>query len=149
METREPYTIPGWIIAPYKYTIGKIASRFFTEIRDNKRIFGIRCSNCGIVFVPPRSTCNRCFGKLEDWVEVDYRGTLTTYTIVNYSLPVHPVDCPFIYGIVQLDGADSGLTHLISEVNWQDLKIGMRVQAVFKEKRQGNILDIKYFKPIS
>jgi len=28
------------------------------------------------------------------------------------------------------------------------LRIGMRVQAVFKEERAGSILDIKYFKPL-
>jgi uncharacterized OB-fold protein len=28
------------------------------------------------------------------------------------------------------------------------LSIGMRVEAVFKEERAGNMLDIKYFKPL-
>ena len=81
-------------------------------------------------------------------MEVDTKGTLLTYTIVHYPLPIHPAEPPFAYGIVQLDGADTGLTHLIGEVDGQDLKIGMRVQAVFKEERQGNILDIKYFRPV-
>jgi len=147
-EPEEPFTIPGWIIAPYKYTVGPVASKFFTELRDNKRILGIRCPECNRVLVPPRSTCSRCFSKLEEWVEVDTKGTLLTYTITHYSLPIHPADPPFVYGIVQLEGADTGLTHLIGEVDWQDLRIGMRVQAVFKEERQGNILDIKYFRPI-
>ena len=145
---KEPFTIPGWIIAPYKYTVGPVASKFFTELRDNKRILGIRCPECNRVLVPPRSTCSRCFSQLEEWVEVDTKGTLLTYTIVHYPLPIHPAEPPFAYGIVQLDGADTGLTHLIGEVDGQDLKIGMRVQAVFKEERQGNILDIKYFRPV-
>lgn len=147
-EPKEPFTIPGWIIAPYKYTVGPVASKFFTELRDNKRILGIRCPECNRVLVPPRSTCSRCFSQLEEWVEVDTKGTLLTYTIVHYPLPIHPAEPPFAYGIVQLDGADTGLTHLIGEVDGQDLKIGMRVQAVFKEERQGNILDIKYFRPV-
>lgn len=148
-EAREPTVIPGWIIAPYKYTVGKVASKFFTELRDNKRILGLKCPDCKRVLVPPRSTCDRCFSKLEDWVEVDNKGVLETYTIVNYSLPIHPADCPFAYGIVKLNGAGTGLACLLGEVDLQHLKIGMQVEAVFKEKREGNILDIKYFKPIA
>jgi uncharacterized OB-fold protein len=29
------------------------------------------------------------------------------------------------------------------------VKIGMRLQAVFKEKREASVLDIKYFKPLA
>jgi uncharacterized OB-fold protein len=46
-----------------------------------------------------------------------------------------------------LDGATSGLVHLLGEVNLNDISIGMRVKAVFREARQGDYLDIKYFKP--
>lgn len=37
----------------------------------------------------------------------------------------------------------------LGEVDFDQLKIGMKVQAVFKEERVGNILDIKYFKPLA
>ena len=47
----------------------------------------------------------------------------------------------------QLDGADAGLVHFINEIKPEDVKIGMRVEALFKEDRIGSILDIKYFKP--
>jgi uncharacterized OB-fold protein len=33
-------------------------------------------------------------------------------------------------------------------VEAEQLQIGMRVQAVFKEERTGSILDIKYFRPL-
>jgi uncharacterized OB-fold protein len=49
---------------------------------------------------------------------------------------------------VKLDGADTGMVHFIGEVKPADIKIGMKVKAVFKDKREGNILDIKYFKPV-
>jgi hypothetical protein len=61
---------------------------------------------------------------------------------------MQPVEPPIIYGIIQLDGADTGLLHMLGEVDLEQLKIGMRLQAVFQEKRVGSILDIKYFKPV-
>ncbi|NVM24479.1 MAG: hypothetical protein HWN70_00985 [Desulfobacterales bacterium] len=45
-----------------------------------------------------------------------------------------------------MDGADTGMTHFIDEVDLADIHIGMRVKAVFAKERKGNILDIEYFK---
>jgi len=133
---------------PYRYSMGATASRFFTEIRDNKEIMGIKCSKCSVVYVPPRSTCGRCFSPLNDWVGVSDRGTLETYTRVRYDTPTQPVAAPFFYGVIKLDGADTGLPHLIGDTNGKEPRIGMCLQAVFKEERAGNMLDILYFKPI-
>lgn len=132
----------------FNYDAGAVRSRFFTEIRDNQKIVGIRCPQCNRVYVPPRSTCVKCFSPLNEFVEVADTGTLTTYTIVYRSEPFYPVEPPFVYGIIQLDGADTGLVHLINEVDLQEIRVGMRVKAVFAEKRTGSMLDIKYFKPV-
>ena len=145
---KEPVFIKSGITMPYTYSVGDFGSKFFTELRDNARIFGVRCPTCNRVLIPPRSTCGWCFSKLDEWVELSDKGTLVTYTIVHYPSAVHPVKPPIVYGIIQLDGADTGLAHLIGEVAPESLKIGVRVRAVFKEKREGNILDIDYFKPL-
>lgn len=145
---KAPITISGAIIIPYRYYAGAIASRFFIELRNNKRIMGTICLQCNRVYVPPRSTCFRCFNKLDEWVELNGRGTLQSYTVVHYSLPVHPLSSPFIYGVILLDGADTGLVHFLEEVEPEELKIGMRLIPVFKDQRDGDILDIRYFKPL-
>ena len=142
-----PLSIPGRIIMPYRYAVGATGSRFFVELRDNKRIMGIKCPSCKRVYVPPRSTCMHCFEKLNEWVDLPAKGVLQTFTSVHYSLSVHPVPAPLMYGIVILDGASTGLTHFISEAETEELKIGMRMEAVFSEERRGTILDIAYFKP--
>ena len=145
---RFPLNIPGRIVMPYRYAAGAVGSRFLTELRDNCRIMGIRCPTCSAVYVPPRSTCIHCFEKLSEWVELSGVGTLQTFTIVNYSLPVHPLPPPFIYGIILLDGASTGITHFVNEITAEKLAVGIRLEAVFREKRQANILDIAYFKPV-
>ena len=42
-----------------------------------------------------------------------------------------------------------GIMHVLGEVDPQEVKIGMRVKAVWKppKERSGAITDIKYFKP--
>jgi uncharacterized OB-fold protein len=144
----DPYVAEGRLAMPYRYFPGPIATRFFVELRDNQRIFGIRCPKCDMVYVPVESTCGRCFEKLEDWIEVGKEGVLRSYTVTHYSLPVHPVCTPIMYGLIKLDGADTGFLHFLGEAEPEDLRMGMRMEAVFKEERVGNILDIKYFRPI-
>ena len=132
----------------FSYTAGTIRSRFLTEIRDNKKIVGTKCPNCTAVWVPARSICVKCFTNIKEFVEVSTTGKVTTYSVVNTFQKFYPLTPPFILGIIHLDGADTGLVHFIGELYPKDVKIGMKVQAVFKEERIGSILDIKYFKPL-
>ncbi len=162
-QASERIMFSGKVEIPYKFQAGRTGTRFLRELRDNERIMGLKCPACNRVYVPPRSTCKECFAKLDQWVEVSGEGTLLTYTVLRtprqaqlkelHRLPsplLHAeVDLPIAYGIIQLDGADTGFVHLLGEVDFEQLRIGMRVQAVFKEEREGNILDIKYFKPLS
>ena len=127
---------------------GSICSRFLKELRDEKRIMGIKCPQCNRVLVPARPICPRCFRKTEEWVEVSDAGTLTTYTTVHRPLPCQQMEPPIIYGIILLDGANTGLLHLLGEVHPKNINVGMRFQAVFKEERKGDIRDIKYFRPL-
>jgi uncharacterized protein len=132
----------------FSYDAGATRSRFLTELRDHQKILGIKCPGCHQVYVPPRAVCYKCFCDMSDFVEVAPTGTLTTFSIVYRAEPFYPVEPPFIYGIVKLDGADTGMAHFINEVDLQEVSEGMRVQAVFKKERIGSILDIKYFKPL-
>lgn len=149
LEGMDVWIYHGQIYIPNRYSAGAVGSRFLIEIRDKKRIMGTRCPTCNRVYVPARSICKDCFGQLDELVEVSDKGTVLTYTVCNQPNPVQPVETPLVYGIVQLDGADTGFVHMLGEVNPEQLRIGMRVQAVFKEEREASILDIKYFKPLA
>nr|HID59431.1 Zn-ribbon domain-containing OB-fold protein [Desulfobacterales bacterium] len=139
---------PGKIIMDYSHAAGRVGSRFLAELKKSKRLLAIRCRTCNRVYIPPRLTCKTCFHNMEDWIELDGRGTLLTYTTVYYGEPVLDREAPTTYGIIRLDGADTGLVHFLNEVKQQDLRVGLRLEPVFKNERNGNILDIKYFRPI-
>jgi uncharacterized OB-fold protein len=133
-----------------RYTVGIAGERFFREIKDNARIMGTKCPRCGILYVPARLYCERCFSKLEEWVEVPPRGEVHTFTILHLDLEENHLEKPQILAFVKLEGADGGLVHYLGEVEPEEVYIGMRVEAVFrpKEERRGEITDIKYFRPI-
>lgn len=148
LKAPESFIVEGKVCIPMTYSAGAVGSRFLIEIRDNKRIMGIRCSMCNIIYVPPRHTCESCFGKLNEWVEVSDKGTVLTYTIVCQPSAILPAEPPVIYGIIQLDGSSTGFVHMLGEVKPEEVRVGMRVQAVFREKRKASILDIQHFKPL-
>jgi uncharacterized OB-fold protein len=128
---------------------GATGTKFLSEIRDNKKIMGIKCPTCGKVYVPPRSHCPVDFARMSEWVDLSGKGSLSTYTIVRYQEPYLPKEPPFAYGVIQLDGADTGIAHFLGQVDLDKIKVGMRLEPVFKEEREGSILDIDYFKPSS
>ena len=133
---------------PFCYSAGKVTSRFLRGLRDEAAIYGIRCPACKKVYAPPRSVCGPCFTATTEWIPLTGEGVVESFTEVRYKESVHPLQAPFIIGVIKLDGADTGMTHLIRGVEEKDLGIGQRVRAVFAEERTGQILDISHFEPV-
>ena len=145
-DRKERIVFPGKVNLPFSYSAGRTASRFFVELRDNEKIMGKRCPQCSRIIVPAQLFCQECFVETGEWVEVGPQGTLITFTVVYRKESHYPTDTPFAYGIIKLDGADTNMIHLLGDVDPANIKHGMRLRAVFREKREGNILDIAYFK---
>ena len=114
-EEMEKKIFKGRIKVPYKHTAGPYVEKFITEIGKKNKIWGVRCPKCKKVVVPPKMICFECFEKMEEWVEVGPQGTLEGFTVVTHETPVMPLKPPFAYGIIKLDGADTGFVHVIKE----------------------------------
>jgi diguanylate cyclase (GGDEF)-like protein len=141
---------------PYDYSCGEIGSFFFKALRDEQKFYGRKCSKCGKVYIPPRPVCGTCYAPTREWVEVGQEGILRTWCLVNFAYEGQPKEPPYIVGVIDLDGASVGLPHFVGGVGMDNfdetakkVRIGGRVKAVWKEKREGNILDIDYFKQIN
>jgi uncharacterized OB-fold protein len=132
-----------------RYTAGIAGETFFREIKDNARFLGTHCETCDLVYVPATMFCERCFAQLDEWVEVENRGMVFTYTVLHRDLDEKPLDPPAVLAYVRLFGADGGLVHYLGEVDPEEVFIGLEVEAVFKDpaERVGSILDIEYFRP--
>ncbi len=145
--------IPGeWNIS-YRYSAGLTAGRFFSELKDGPRFLGTRCPKCNRVYLPPRSFCERCFVKIEDWVDLGFEGTIETFTLVQEKFEGFP-DPPYVVAFVKIEGADTSIVNFIEGVDLSNkeealkkVTIGMKVRADFKEKREGRMTDF-VFKPI-
>lgn len=145
-QEEEIVKVPDKIEVHYLLSYGRI-SKFFRDLRDKGKILGTRCPNCGLVYCPPTSDCARCYLPTE-WVELSGQGTLLAYTVCYMPPPNYEGKIPYIVGLVRLDGGDTALWHYIAEIEPEQVRKGMRVQAVLREAREGKITDISHFKPL-
>jgi uncharacterized protein len=97
------------------------------------RLIGQRCGTCGMVYMPPRGTCPADGVPITEEVELPDSGTVTSFCIVNVGYPGQRVTPPYVAAAVLLDGADIAFQHLILGCDPGDVRMGMRVRAVWNE----------------
>lgn len=132
----------------YSYTPGRAVSRFLRGIAQRK-IVGERCPECTNVYVPPKGACARCGVATSEEVQIKPTGTITTYCVVNVPFTGQAVECPYVSASIVLDGADIPIMHLIQEVAAEEVRMGMRVEAVWVDESEmkPTVESIKYFRP--
>jgi len=140
------------IISPinlsYDYAASAQESAFFRGLAEG-RLLGQRCPSCQKVYVPPRGACPTDGVPTTDEVEVDDTGTVTTFCIVNVPFTGQKIPIPYVSAYVLLDGADIAFLHLILGVEAADVRMGMRVRAVWKPRDEWGttIENISHFEP--
>jgi uncharacterized OB-fold protein len=148
MTNQEVFKAPYKIEVNFDMSYGRI-SRFFRELKDEGKFLGTKCPKCGTTYCPPSSDCPKCWVPT-DWVEISQQGTVLAYTIIGIPAVSMDIEPPYAMGLIKLDGTDTGMLHFLGEIELDKIKVGMRVQAVPKDKeeRGGYITDIAWFKPI-
>jgi len=133
----------------YDYTPGAATTRFLRGM-ESGRILGQRCPQCSKVYVPTRGSCPRCGVPTEEEVEVPGTGTVTTFCVVRVPSENIDLKLPYTAAHILLDGADIPFFALIQECEASDVRMGMRVEAVWapKEEWGATFENIRYFRPI-
>jgi uncharacterized OB-fold protein len=130
---------------PYSRSLGPVLGRFFTALRDG-RIEGVR-GDGGRVLVPPSEYDPDSGRGTGEPVEVADTGVVTTWTWVEEPKPGQPLDHPFAFALVRLDGADTAMLHAVDAGTPGAMSTGMRVRARWREERVGALSDIESFVP--
>ncbi len=138
--------------AQYAWDAGVAIGRYLAELKEG-RLMGVRCNRCNRTVIPPRNFCEWCFWPMDDWVALPDTGTVNTFSLCYVTWDMQYLTEPEIPAVIDIDGTRPlvGIMHKLGDVDPDDVKIGMKVQAVWKppEEREGSILDIKYFRPVS
>ena len=130
---------------PVSRTVGPAISAFLTGLREGV-VVGIRTAD-GRVMVPPVEYDPVTSEELDELVQVGEAGEVRSWTWVNEPREEHPVDRPFAWALIALDGADTTMLHAVDAGDHASMSTGMRVAIRWAGDRQGHIRDIECFVP--
>jgi uncharacterized protein len=128
---------------PFRRTVGPVQSAFLTGLREGV-LLGVRTGD-GRVLCPPVEYDPVSAAELNELVELAPTGTVTTWSWEPEPRPNQPLDRPFAWALVQLDGADTGLLHAVDAGSADRMSTGARVQVRWAAERQGTMADITCF----
>lgn len=147
LPAEKPLSAPLDIGFDYTRSVGPVLGRFMAALAQC-RILGVRGSD-GRVHVPPAEYDPVTAEPLDELVDVADEGTVVSWSWVTQPLPGQPVQRPFAWALVRLDGADTALLHAVDTGgDPASVHTGQRVRIRWADERVGHIRDIAYFVPI-
>ncbi|MFJ9128107.1 Zn-ribbon domain-containing OB-fold protein [Streptomyces sp. NPDC102340] len=143
--TAQPEVLRAPLVVEFPFTrsLGPVQSAFLSGLRD-RTVLGVRTGD-GKVLVPPVEYDPVTAEEIRDLVEVGATGTVATWAWNPEPRRGQPLDTPFAWVLVQLDGADTALLHALDAPGPDAVHSGMRVRVRWAEEREGAITDIACF----
>lgn len=128
---------------PFNRTTGPVIGAFYTGLRE-QFVVGIRAAD-GRVVCPPVEYDPTTGAPLTELVKVGDTGTVTSWSWVDNPREVEALDRPYALALIQLDGADTSMLHVVDAPNSAALSVGARVKIRWAQERSGAITDIEAF----
>jgi uncharacterized OB-fold protein len=128
---------------PYRRSTGPVIGAFLAGLRD-RRVLGARTA-AGRVLVPPLEYDPETGEAASETVEVGQSGVVQHAAWITEPLRNHPLDHPFAWALIQLDGADTAMLHAVDAVAPGAVGPGARVRIRWADEPEGKITDIACF----
>ena len=133
----------------WKHETAILARTFLAALKD-KKVLGLKCTNCGLVYTPPKPYCS-CLGIPSEWVEVADTGEITTFTFTgawSYGGMLEGAGTPMIIAGMRFDGSDTQTLTLLSETEPEQVYVGMKLKVKWPDNPQGVIDDVMHSVPL-
>ncbi len=131
----------------YDITASAELSHFLRGLMD-RRILGARDPETGNVYVPAPSVIpTNGMTPSETDIEVAHTGTVTTFCVINIPFEGQVLTPPYVGASILLDGADVPIFHLVGGVDPEQVRMGLRVRALWEEEPIPSLATIRYFEP--
>ena len=139
-------TVTSTLEFPYRRSLGPVIGAFMTALAE-RRILGAPLAS-GDVLVPPLEYDPATGASISaDLVEVGPGGQVTTWAWVSHPTERHPLQRPFAFALIRLDGAATALVHAVDAGTMDAMRTGMRVRPRWRYQPVGAITDIEAFVP--
>ncbi|MCD9623820.1 Zn-ribbon domain-containing OB-fold protein [Rhabdothermincola salaria] len=132
---------------PFQRTLGPTVGAFASALAD-QTLIGVKVGD-RVITPPLEYDPENGAAAGTDFVKVGPKGTVTGWTWVPEPTHLHPLQKPFAFAFVTLDGADTPMFHAVDVDSADAMSIGMRVEPRWRSERQGRIDDLEAFVPAS
>ena len=130
-----------------QHTASLPESAFLRALKEGK-LLGARTGKGGKVYFPAREADPATGQQLDEYVDCRTRARCR---VRDHQHPFagQRIKPPYVAAYVLLDGADIPFLHLVAEIDAGDVRMGMRVEAVWKPREEWGlgIDNIDYFRP--
>ena len=138
-------TVP--IRLEYEINAGVAASKYLRGMAEG-RIIGQKAVGSDKVYVPPRGSDPTTGAPTEIEVEVGPNGTVTTFCVTNIpGLSDLAPPVPYVSAQILLDGANTPWLGLVQGISVDDVRMGLRVRAVWDDDLRPDARCLKWFEP--
>src|SRR6476469_5244171 len=144
-DPRAPLRAPHTVAFSYERSVGGATERFLRGLA-RAEVWGSRMPD-GRVVVPPVDHDPTTGAPIVAFARVGDAGVVRTWTWVADPDREQPLSRPFAYALVQLDGADTCMLHVVDVGAEHDMTTGMRVRADWRDRRIGALSDLRAFVP--
>ena len=117
-------------------------SKPFWDAVNEKRLLLQKCGSCNVLQYPPRPACAKCGGKEVAWTEVDGKGHIAAFIVIEDGrLDRRMPDQPYNLALVTLD-EDPGINFYsnLPGTPVYDVPVGAAVEVVFEEVAPGQLI---------
>jgi uncharacterized OB-fold protein len=129
----------------HRYTHGLAGERFFRAMTDQRQLLGSVCPKCGRTWLPASLYCEDCFVEMTEFRPVGDTGTVASFTVLHESLDEERLSEPLVAALVTFEGVSGGLLAPLRGVAPEQVRVGMRVRAVFNtEQPTRTIADLSW-----
>ncbi|MCW4029519.1 MAG: Zn-ribbon domain-containing OB-fold protein [Candidatus Bathyarchaeota archaeon] len=103
--------------------------QFYKFLSQGKLMAG-KCLTCGKIHLPPRPLCDNCYSQQFQWLPINGKGKLLTYTVIHVAPQQFQSLTPYAVGIVELE-TGLKIPGMIQGLGQEQLKIGMELTLDF------------------
>jgi uncharacterized protein len=134
----------------YTYVAGTGRTVFLRGLAE-RRMLARRCPGCAQVYLPSPAFCSRCLLPVGEPFELDGRGVVSTFCVVNFPFPGQVYEPPYVVAHIHVRGTGTRLMHLVREVAPEHVRIGMRVEPVWVTDAEldTSMTSIRYYRPVA
>jgi uncharacterized protein len=131
----------------YDWVAGPGSSVYLRGLLEG-RLVGHRCPVCHKVYLP-RGNCPTCAVLIDEPVELPDHGVVTSFCVVNVPFLGQKIQIPYVAANIVIDGADIAFSHLLQECEPSEVRMGMRVEAVWRPAAEWgpSLENIRHFRP--